>query len=72
MGIWFRESTSKLTCLFFGEEGATTVEYAVIVVTIILAAIAIIYILAAPDGTGVIPNAFSRVGNQVGQFGKIE
>jgi Flp pilus assembly pilin Flp len=68
----YKAARDKILHLFFGTEGATTVEYAVIVAALILTVIATIYFLAAPDGTGVVPDAFNNVSNQVGQFGKVE
>jgi hypothetical protein len=38
---------------------ATTVEYAVILAALILTVIATIYLLAAPDGTGIVPPKLS-------------
>jgi Flp pilus assembly pilin Flp len=69
---FYKAARDKTLHLLFDIEGATTVEYAVIVAALILTVIATIYFLAAPDGTGVVPVAFNNVGNQVGQFGKIE
>jgi Flp pilus assembly pilin Flp len=58
---------------FFADEGgATTTEYALLIVAIVLAVAATIYYLADFSGGGVTQKAFEQVGNQAGQFGKIQ
>lgn len=54
------------------EIGASTAEYAVILAAIILLIVAILSILANPQGDGLTQQSFSAVGNKAGQFGKIE
>jgi Flp pilus assembly pilin Flp len=72
VNIW-KIANDKVRHLFLDNEGATTVEYAVVVAAIVsVAFILIIYGMANPDGDGVTQQAFQNVGNQVGQFGKIE
>lgn len=66
-------ASDKVRHLFLDNKGATTVEYAVVFAALATVAfILIIYGMANPDGDGVTQQAFQNVGNQVGQFGKIE
>ena len=53
------------------ERGATSVEYAVIIVAIILAIIATVLLLVNPTdpGNSLLPKAYNSVGNKVGNFG---
>jgi Flp pilus assembly pilin Flp len=67
-----KAAKEKTLHLLIDDRGATAVEYAVILAALILTVIASIYFLAAPDGTGIVPEAFNNVTNQVGQFGKVE
>lgn len=51
------------------QKGATTVEYAVIVVAMVLAVFATIIYLANPnDGDSLLPGTYTRVGNHIGNF----
>lgn len=72
MNMWFREVTSRLTCLLFDDEGATATEYAVIITLLVLAVIVSIDLLANWDGTGILQTLYNLVADLIGQFGSIE
>ena len=55
------------------QEGISSVEYAVILVLLVLAAAATVYWLADPTDpfNSLMPGTYNAVGNKVGQFGLV-
>jgi Flp pilus assembly pilin Flp len=71
----FNKRLSKIhNQLTHNQKGATTVEYAVVVVFLIILIIAIVLILVNPAGTAdesALPRGYKAVGEKVGQFGTL-
>lgn len=68
MSAWLQ----KILKFYRNDEGATATEYATIVVLLIVVVAATVYSLADFEGDGMAQKAFQKVGNQAGQFGKVQ
>ena len=57
--------------LLYEDGGATTAEYAVIILAMILTTIFVIYSMANWDGDGLLQVLFQGITNLIGSFGNI-
>ena len=62
---------ASLRQFFSEDDGATTVEYAVIIIGMVLTVIGVVYSLANWEGDGLMQQLFQAVTSLIGSFGNV-